>query len=122
MKSFEDKLAVVTGGGTGMGRELVIQLTSEGCSVAACDINLDNLEETARQAGKAAPAGTRVTTHRCDVGVRADMERFRDEVLAQHATDHVNLVFNNAGIGGGGSFILASREEWDRTFEICWGG
>jgi NAD(P)-dependent dehydrogenase (short-subunit alcohol dehydrogenase family) len=71
---------------------------------------------------KGAPAGTRVTTHRCDVGVAADMERFRDEVVGQHATDHVNLVFNNAGIGGGGSFILASREEWDRTFEICWGG
>ena len=50
------------------------------------------------------------------------MQRFRDEVLAQHVTDHVNLVFNNAGIGGGASFILASREEWDRTFEICWGG
>ena len=122
MESFEGKLAVVTGGGTGMGRELVIQLATQGCSVAACDINLDNLEETARQAGKDAPAGTRVTTHRCDVGVEADMERFRDEVVAQHATDHVNLVFNNAGIGGGGSFILASREEWDRTFEICWGG
>jgi NAD(P)-dependent dehydrogenase (short-subunit alcohol dehydrogenase family) len=34
----------------------------------------------------------------------------------------VHLVFNNAGIGGGGSFIHASRAEWDRTFEICWGG
>ena len=65
--------------------------------MAACDINLDNLEETARQAEKDAPAGTRITTHRCDVGVEADMQRFRDEVLAQHATDHVNLVFNNAG-------------------------
>jgi NAD(P)-dependent dehydrogenase (short-subunit alcohol dehydrogenase family) len=122
MESFEGRLAVVTGGGTGMGRELVIQLMTQGCSVATCDINLDNLEETARQAGKDAPNGTRVTTHRCDVAVEADMERFRDEVVAQHVTDHVNLLFNNAGIGGGGSFILASREEWDRTFEICWGG
>jgi NAD(P)-dependent dehydrogenase (short-subunit alcohol dehydrogenase family) len=122
MQSFEGKLAVVTGGGTGMGRELVLQLVAEGCSVAACDINLENLEETARQAQKGAPAGTRVTTHLCDVGVESDMLRFRDEVLAQHDTDHVHLVFNNAGIGGGGSFLLASREEWDRTFEICWGG
>lgn len=122
MQSFEGKLAVVTGGGTGMGRELVRQLAAEGCSVAACDINLENLDETARQAADGAPAGTRVTTHRCDVGVEADVQRFRDEVLAQHDTDHVHLVFNNAGIGGGGSFILASREEWDRTFEICWSG
>jgi NAD(P)-dependent dehydrogenase (short-subunit alcohol dehydrogenase family) len=122
MQTFEGRLAVVTGGGTGMGRELVIQLAAEGCSVAACDINLENLEETARLADSGAPAGTRVTTHLCDVGVEADVQRFRDEVLARHDTDHVHLVFNNAGIGGGGSFLLASREEWDRTFEICWGG
>src|SRR3546814_20334056 len=50
------------------------------------------------------------------------MMRFRDEVLAAHDTDHVNLVFNNAGIGGGGSFLTASREEWARTFGVCWGG
>jgi NAD(P)-dependent dehydrogenase (short-subunit alcohol dehydrogenase family) len=122
MQSFEGKLGVVTGGGTGMGRELVRQLTADGCSVAACDINLENLEETARLAQASAPAGTRVTTHLCDVGVASDVQRFRDEVLVQHDTDHVHLVFNNAGIGGGGSFILSSREEWDRTFEICWGG
>src|SRR3546814_707996 len=50
------------------------------------------------------------------------MMRFRDEGLAAHDTDHVNLVFNNAGIGGGGSFLTASREEWERTFGVCWGG
>src|SRR3546814_6338155 len=50
------------------------------------------------------------------------MMRFRDEVLAAHDTDHVNLVFNNAGIGGGGSFLTASREEWERTFGVRWGG
>src|SRR3546814_15155867 len=41
---------------------------------------------------------------------------------AAHDTYHVNLVFNNAGIGGGGSFLTASREEWERTFGVCWGG
>ena len=111
MQSFEGRLAVVTGGGTGMGRELVIQLAAEGCSVAACDINLENLEETARRAEEGAPSGTRVTTHLCDVGVEADVQRFRGEVLERHATDHVHLVFNNAGIGGGGSFLLTRAGE-----------
>ena len=122
MESFEGKLAVVTGGGTGMGRELVIQLAAEGCHVAACDINLENLEETARRAEKDAPAGTRVTTHRADVADEADVRRFAQEVLDRHGTDHVNLVFNNAGVGGGGSFLQTTREEWERTFDICWGG
>jgi len=48
--------------------------------------------------------------------------RFRDEVVEQHATDHINLLFNNAGIGGGGSMFAHSRDEWERTFNICWGG
>src|SRR4051812_45372402 len=122
MDSFSGRLAVVTGGGTGMGRELVVQLAAEGCSVATCDVNLDNLAETARLAEKEAPPGTRITTHRCDVSDRAQMEAFRDEVVAQHETDHVNLVFNNAGIGGGGSFVAGKQEEWERTFGVCWGG
>ncbi len=122
MESFEGKLAVVTGGGTGMGRELVLQLAAEGCSVGACDVHVDNLAETARQAEAVAPANTRISTHRCDVSVEADVLRFRDEVLAAHTTDHVNLVFNNAGVGGGGSFVVGDRAEWERTFGICWGG
>jgi NAD(P)-dependent dehydrogenase (short-subunit alcohol dehydrogenase family) len=56
------------------------------------------------------------------VSDRASVEAFRDEVLAQHGTDHVNLVFNNAGIAGGGSFVLADQAEWERCFGVCWGG
>jgi NAD(P)-dependent dehydrogenase (short-subunit alcohol dehydrogenase family) len=122
MESFEGKLAVVTGGGTGMGRELVVQLAAAGASVAACDVNLDTLEETARLAGKDAPEGVQITTHRCDVSDEAQVQAFRDEVVAQHATDHIDLLFNNAGIGGGGSFLTDDREQWDRTFGVCWGG
>ena len=122
MDSFEGRLAVVTGGGTGMGRELVVQLAADGCSVATCDLSLEAMEETVRRAEKEAPAGVRITTHICDVSDEAQVQRFRDEVVAQHETDHVNLVFNNAGIGGGGSFLTAPREQWDKTFAVCWGG
>jgi NAD(P)-dependent dehydrogenase (short-subunit alcohol dehydrogenase family) len=122
MERFEGLLAVVTGGGSGMGRELVVQLAAEGCSVAACDVNAESVAETARLAETEAPAGTRITTHVCDVADADAVERFRDEVVAQHETDHINLLFNNAGVGGGGSFVTADRAEWDRTFGICWGG
>jgi NAD(P)-dependent dehydrogenase (short-subunit alcohol dehydrogenase family) len=122
VESFAGRLAVVTGGGTGMGRELVIQLAAEGCSVATCDVIMENLAETARRAEKEAPDGVRITTHECDVADEAQVERFRDEVVAQHDTDHIDLLFNNAGVGGGGSFVTGERSEWDRTFGICWGG
>lgn len=122
MERFEGLLAVVTGGGSGMGRELVVQLAAEGCSVATCDVNAEAVAETARLAEKEAPVGTRITTHLCDVADPAAVERFRDEVVAEHATDHINLLFNNAGVGGGGSFLNSDRAEWERTFGICWGG
>jgi len=122
MESFEGRLAVVTGGGTGMGRELVVQLAEAGASVAACDLHADALEETVTRARAAATPGTRISPHACDVSDEQQVLRFRDEVLAEHETDHVNLVFNNAGIGGGGSFVTGSRSEWERTFGVCWGG
>jgi len=109
VESFAGRVAVVTGGGSGMGRELVIQLAAEGCSVATCDVNVDAVAETSRLAEKEAPSGTRVTAHTCDVTDEGDVQRFRDEVLSQHETDHINLLFNNAGIGGGGSFLTGKR-------------
>jgi NAD(P)-dependent dehydrogenase (short-subunit alcohol dehydrogenase family) len=122
MESFAGKIAVVTGGGSGMGRELVRQLAAEGCSVATCDVHKSAVAETADLASAGAPAGTRVTSHTCDVADEAQVLRFRDEVLAAHAAGHVDLVFSNAGIGGGGSFIADPREQWESVFAVdFWG-
>jgi NAD(P)-dependent dehydrogenase (short-subunit alcohol dehydrogenase family) len=122
MQSFERKIAVVTGGASGMGRELVLQLAAEGCHVALCDMSVEEMDETKRLALGIAPPGTVITTHLCDVSDEASMLSFRDAVVTQHETDHVNLLFNNAGIGGGGSVITDDRAVWDRTFAVCWGG
>jgi NAD(P)-dependent dehydrogenase (short-subunit alcohol dehydrogenase family) len=120
--SFTGKLAVVTGGGSGMGRELVRQLAAEGCSVAACDLNYGAVAEIAARAQEGAPQGVRVTSHACDVSEEAQVLRFRDELLERHASDHVDLVFSNAGIGGGESFVNTRRETWERTFAVDWWG
>ena len=122
MDSFTGKLAVVTGGGSGMGRELVSQLAAAGCSVAACDLNPDTVAETAVSAQAEAGSGMLVTGHTCDVADEAQLLRFRDELLEAHARDHVNLVFANAGVGGGSSFVDGDRAEWERTFAIDWQG
>ena len=122
MDSFTGKLAVVTGGGSGMGRELARQLAAQGCSVAACDVNADAVAETAVIARADARPGVRVSAHHCDVSEEARVLRFRDELLAEHASDHVDLVFSNAGIGGGESFIGGSRQVWERVFAVDWWG
>jgi len=123
MQDFAGRIAVVTGGGTGMGRELVRQLVAEGCNVAMCDISAQALAETRRLCeAEKLPQGLRITTHLGDVADEAQVQRFRDEVAERQQSDRIHLLFNNAGIGGGGSMIANSREEWERTFNICWGG
>jgi NAD(P)-dependent dehydrogenase (short-subunit alcohol dehydrogenase family) len=120
VESFEGRIAVVTGGGTGMGRELVRQLAADGCHVAACDVQDDKLEATRELALGGAPDGTRVTAHHCDVADETEWLTFREETRSQHETDHIHLLFNNAGVGGGNSFVLSPREDWERTFSVCW--
>ena len=123
MKDFAGKIAVITGGGTGMGRELARQLIAEGCNVAMCDISADAMVETKRLCEvEKLPQGLRVTTHVADVSIEDQLKRFRDEIAEQQATDRIHLLFNNAGIGGGGSLFTNTREQWERTFNICWGG
>jgi len=122
MKDFSGKLAVVTGGGSGIGRALVRALAAQGASVAMCDIRLEGQLETKQLAEQSAPQGVKITSFVADVSDPAQVQAFRDDVLAQHGIDHIHLLFNNAGIGGGSSFLNDTQEAWERTFNVCWGG
>jgi len=121
MDSFENKIAVVTGGGAGMGRELVRQLAKEGCDIALCDVMEENMQATIDIVSSESPE-VKITGFKCDVSLEGDILAFKDKVIEEHKTDHINLLFNNAGIGGGGSFLQGDQEEWERTFAICWYG
>ena len=79
------------------------------------------MAETRRCAGGVAPTGgsPRIVA---DVSDERRWCASATRSLVSHDTDHIHLLFNNAGIGGGGSIVADDRAEWDRTFGICWGG
>jgi len=116
---FDGCVAVVTGGGTGMGRELVRQLTAEGCDVATCDVLIANADATAAMCRADGHRGE-VLTFAADVSDEAAVLAFAAAVQAWRP--HVNLLFNNAGIGGGGTIVNGDRDQWERVFNVCWYG
>jgi NAD(P)-dependent dehydrogenase (short-subunit alcohol dehydrogenase family) len=122
VEQLEGRIAVVTGGGSGIGRQLVCQLAGSGCHVATCDVSTEALVETRALALQSAPTGVAVLTFEADVADEQQILLFRDAVGSQFTTSHINLLFNNAGISGGGSFVTGDRKEWDQTFAVDWGG
>jgi NAD(P)-dependent dehydrogenase (short-subunit alcohol dehydrogenase family) len=94
MEGFAGKVAAVTGAGSGIGRELALELARRGCHVAiCCDRNMEGLQETA---DKARALGVEITLERLDVSQRDAVYRWADKVVADHGK--VNLVINNAGV------------------------
>lgn len=88
---LENKVIVVTGGGSGMGRELSIQLVKKGAKVAIADINEAGMAETAKLAGQ-----NSVSTHVLNIADREAIEAFPEKVIAAHG--QVDGIINNAGI------------------------
>jgi NAD(P)-dependent dehydrogenase (short-subunit alcohol dehydrogenase family) len=90
---LQNKIVVVTGGGNGMGRELVLALLSKGASVAAVDINTSALEETAGLAGR---HRDRLATYTVNITDRALVEALPEQVISRFGA--VDGIINNAGV------------------------
>nr|WP_315594737.1 SDR family NAD(P)-dependent oxidoreductase [uncultured Cupriavidus sp.] len=95
MKDFRDKVAAITGAGSGMGRCLAVQLARQGCHLALSDCNEAGLAQTLADVQCAAPDVT-VTLDRVDVAERAAVHAWAESVVQVHR--RVNMIFNNAGV------------------------
>ena len=117
MKSFSNKVAAITGAGSGMGRSLAIKLAERGCQVAISDVNEEGLAETSKLAGV---HGVKVTSKRVDVSKREEVYAWADEVVANHGK--CNLIFNNAGVSYGATVEGCEYEDFEWLVGInFWG-
>ncbi|MFI4940565.1 MAG: SDR family NAD(P)-dependent oxidoreductase [Burkholderiales bacterium] len=116
MKTYRDKVAVITGAGSGIGRHLAIQLGQAGAKLALSDINELGLAETVRQI----PAGTAVQTYRLDVSKKDEMLAHADAVKRDFGTAH--YIFNNAGVSLLGTIEHSTLEDIEWLLGInLWG-
>ncbi len=117
MKDFNDKVAAITGAGSGIGRALALNLAAQGCALAISDVNEQGLAETVTLLQD---SGVKVTSQTLDVADKDAMFAWADQVVADHGK--VNLIFNNAGVALGGSVAGTSIEEYEWIVNInFWG-
>ena len=108
MKDFKNKVAVITGAGSGMGRELAIELASSGASIALVEVNEETLNETAELLKK---YNVGVSKHIVDVSNKQAVFNLPEKVIEEHGS--VDMVFNNAGVALSSTVEESSDEDWE---------
>ncbi|MGD8318483.1 MAG: SDR family NAD(P)-dependent oxidoreductase, partial [Myxococcales bacterium] len=108
MKSFEQKVAAITGAASGIGRALALELGRRGCHLALSDVNEQGLAETV---DRARSLDVRVTSERIDVADRQAVYAWADRVVEDYGK--ANLIFNNAGVALSSTIEKMSYEDFE---------
>src|SRR4029077_3241232 len=109
---LDGKVAIVTGGGSGIGQAIALGFAANGATVRIADINLQQAEATARQI---TDADGLATAHACDV---TDQRQVREVFSGMFAKERVRILVNNAGISHVGTVESTTEKDFDRLFRV----
>ena len=109
---LDKKTAVVTGGGSGIGRAIAFNFAQNGAFVHVLDINLENAEATAKTI---TAKGGQATAHFCDVTNQTEVLQLFEAIEAERPLD---ILVNNAGIGLVGKLHETKEEDFDRLYQV----
>ncbi len=110
---LKDKVAIITGAASGIGKATAVTFGREGAKVMCADVNANGAEAVARQI---ADTGGDAESVKVDVVVEADVQRMIQDTVARWG--RLDVIYNNAGIGVGNPVTQVSTEEWDRIIDI----
>ncbi|MRW91906.1 SDR family NAD(P)-dependent oxidoreductase [Duganella sp. FT80W] len=117
MKTFRNKVAVITGGASGLGRQFANVAAREGMKLVLADVQADALE---RAVEELRAQGTSVIGLLCDVRKSEQVQALADAAVAEFGAVH--LVFNNAGVGSGGLIWESTEADWEWVMGVnVWG-
>jgi len=117
MKNFKGKVAVITGGASGFGREFAIKAHQLGMKIALADVQQDALERTVQELRE---QGAEVFGQVCDVRKSVEVQALADATMRQFGAVH--LLFNNAGVGSAGLIWENSEADWEWVMGVnVWG-
>lgn len=109
---LDGKVAIITGGGSGIGQAIATRFAANGAAVRIADINPKQAETTAKQI---ADAGGHATVHACDV---TDQRQVRETFQQMFAKERIHILVNNAGISHIGTVESTTEEDFDRLFRV----
>ena len=112
-KMLQDKVAIITGGGAGIGRAIALKFASEGCHIAICDIDEDSAGKTASEIES---GGTKAAAYGIDVTNAEAVQDIVDKVIDKFVQIHI--LVNNAGITRDGLIMRMSDADWQAVLDV----